>query len=155
MKILWLEDDDNVIEATLNRFMAHEFIVAKNLFRFDQLLFNDPGVDEYNFVWIDLSISMGSTPESALLKAFPNLFAGKPPYRLSADRMYGLEYFKNIIWPNERVKDCRTTKFILLSGYTHIVERDGLLAGFPDVLLYKKGIKETIAALAKHLGEVN
>ena len=146
-KVLLLEDDISVLDATRNAFHSAldecEITTTSSLIALNKMLFTDPGVDEFDFVCLDLAIDMGSLPASALRKALPKMFTGPdgmelPKAEAAGIRLYGLEYYKNVIWRDPKFRDCRTTKFILITGHVNLVERYKLLSDCKGVKIVKK-----------------
>jgi len=127
-KILVFEDESGVSDAIVNTFREqHDITVVNNLLELHGCLFKNPGVENYDYIWIDLAIKhMAGVPESVLKKKITELYIEEIK-NYDGISLLGLDYFTRIIWNDKRFEKVRTTKFILITGHKTLLDKYNLV----------------------------
>jgi len=156
-KILWLEDDIDVVAAVINAFRDKcDFTVVDNFFELSGRLFENPGVEEYDMVILDLTIETPGIPLATYMRKIPQMFQDKngdscDATVVSGIALLGLDYYERIVCTDKRFQDCKNCKFVLMTGHGLLLERYGIIDRL-DVKVVKKRGKGSFEELSEVLG---
>jgi len=153
-KILLLEDETDVFTATKQAFKSIDFTIVDNLLELNGILLKDPGIQFFDYVWLDLAIEMPNIPMDIIKQEIPKMFTdenGIPNMLSYVAGIYlrGLDYYKYVVCQNAHLKDYKTTKFVLFSGHKALVEKYKLLEGYEGVPFVKKSGSDSFDELRK------
>jgi len=144
-KILWLEDEIDVIDAVCDSFQGKcEFAVVNNLFELQRQLYKDPGVETFDLVLLDMSIASPGISIRTYKRKMPQLFEDEQGNYLEASSyanlpMIGFDYYKRIVCVDKKFADIKFNKFMLMTGHYALLERGGLLKDIPVRVIKKRG----------------
>jgi len=155
MRILILDDEKNVALATIKTMRDFEFTYVDNLIDFNEFIYMDlqksPN-DRFDYYIVDLQIDLGILTLEEYSELIPNMFTTESTVIDDDIYLYGWDYFKNIIWPNDKFMDDRTERFVLLTGHLEILKRKKIIDLCPGVQAVKKqgeGVVQKLLGILK------
>jgi len=144
MKILLLEDTLTYAESLKRHLSGSEIDLATNLPDFDYLLYEEPGVQAYDLVLMDLNIVMSDISNEELREYIAELRTYEPNTVFGIP-LLGLDYFHCKVLTHSATKDCAEKKFFLISGHVTLLQRDKTFEErkiiFPPERLLDKGLE--------------
>jgi len=123
MKILLLEDNLAYAKSLKKYLSDSEIDLATNLPDFDYLLYEEPCVQAYDLVLMDLNIVMPDISDEALREYIPEL-RDCDPNPVVGIPLLGLDYFLSKVLTCPSTKDCAAEKFYLISGHATLLKRE-------------------------------
>ena len=158
MNLLMLEDDYDVVGAFNTVYSKRGVIIdhVDNLLDLNYCLYENPGVDEYDLVLLDLAVNMPNLTTRDIREALPQM----PEYTTSFfDRikLYGWDYYINIICKQDTTKKESAKKFILISGHAHLLQEQGIFSKekYPSVRLIDKADKRLYDIISEIITQKN
>jgi hypothetical protein len=156
-QVLILEDDAKIVTSLRNTHKKIEFTHADDLLDFHGYLYDEPGIESYALVIMDLQLSMDEHPETLLKE----IFAGTDLFESSLTRpsrtcvLYGWDYYVRVIRKHNSTAPYADNKFIMLSGHGQWLMDNGHLSGdLSKTLVVDKGIAESDKKLIKRLNSL-
>jgi len=121
VKILLLED--GVCAESLKGFLSDCSVeVVNNLLDFDCLLYEEPGVQAYGLVLMDLQIDMPYIGPQELIECIPEM-KGFEQNTVFGLHLLGLDYLHSKVLNHPITKGCVKEKFYLISGHAQLLKR--------------------------------
>ena len=140
-KILLLEDELDSMDCGLDT-TKYDVDLVRDLETFDFCLYDDPGIDFYNAVVMDLKVVLGEWAEDRLEEVLPVL-AQNRPIKAAGIELHGLTYLRYKLLADKKMRSVVQQKFILISGHAGFITRENVFENneidFPHKQLLDKG----------------
>jgi hypothetical protein len=155
MKILLLEDEKDVANATREAFPKHHFTCVQNIIDLHKHIKNPQVLYNFDYFLFDLAVDVTPHTIEVYKKAIPELFINNGIEStltvLDGIRLMGWDYFTRVIWTDNRFSIARTSKCVLVTGYSNNLERHNLLSGYKGIQLIQKNGTHAYNELENHL----
>jgi len=155
--VLWLEDEENLVEAVKNVYGKKcNFTVVSNFSELKGHLFDSPGIEAYDCVILDLTIETPGAALSICKRKIPKMFKDKDgnyvgTTMVAGISMLGWDFYNRVVCVDDRFKDCKDSKFVLVTGNRTLVERSGVADNLAVKIVEKRGGEDFPKELASFL----
>lgn len=123
MNILLADDNEEFIASFIDKYEEkYDITTVENIPLMDEYLFDEPGIDEYKAILLDLDIGLGDYSVDEWVEYCAE-FKNSTLFLLNGTRsLYGWDYYNSVICKRD-ISKSKQAKFILFSGHVDALRR--------------------------------